>query len=230
MVLKLKDGKERGVFMSSFMKHCKKLLTLVLAFVMLSNVSLYAYANSVTDSTSETSNSVVVNETGVYINDAFYTQEQFIQLLDMAQEIDTPQSYSATWFIPGIGEVVISAAGTIMVAGAVIQAGSWIYNAITDWFATRAFNKSAEDAVNGCNSNKQNHIMNPKHNWNKFNKNPKWSDVAPILIKVLKEGKETWEKNNQYIRTLVYKGETVVVRFLKDADGLEQNIGTAWCK
>ena len=222
--------------MSSFMKHCKKLLTLVLAFVMLSNVSLYAYANSVTDSTSETSNSVVVNETGVYINDAFYTQEQFIQLLDMAQEIDTPQSYSAaaiiagTWFIPGIGEVVISAAGTIMVAGAVIQAGSWIYNAITDWFATRAFNKSAEDAVNGCNSNKQNHIMNPKHNWNKFNKNPKWSDVAPILIKVLKEGKETWEKNNQYIRTLVYKGETVVVRFLKDADGLDQNIGTAWCK
>ena len=30
-----------------------------------------------------------------------------------------------------------------------------IYDTVVEWFATRAFNKSAEDAVNNCNSNKQ---------------------------------------------------------------------------
>lgn len=72
--------------------------------------------------------------------------------------------------------------------------------------------------------------MQSKHNWNKFKKNPKWTDVSPILIKVLKDGSEKWETGNQYIRTLVYKGETVVVRFIKDADGLVKYISTAWCK
>lgn len=71
--------------------------------------------------------------------------------------------------------------------------------------------------------------MNPKHNWNKFNKNPKWNNVAPIILKVLKEGYEQRETGNQYIRTLVYQGHTVVVRFIKDADGLVKYIGTAWC-
>lgn len=132
--------------------------------------------------------------------------------------------------IPGVGEVIITAAGAVIVAGVVYAAGSWIYDTVTNWFATRAFNQSAEDAVNNCDSNKQNHIMQSKHNWNKFNKDPKWSDVAPILIKVLKDGAETWEKNSQYIRTLVYKGETVVVRFIKDADGLVKYISTAWCE
>ena len=46
--------------------------------------------------------------------------------------------------------------------GVVVEVGSWIYDTVVEWFATRAFNKSAEDAVNNCNSNKQNHIM-PNH-------------------------------------------------------------------
>lgn len=66
--------------------------------------------------------------------------------------------------------------------------------------------------------------------WDKFNKNPKWSNVAPILIKLLKDGSENWETGNQYIRTLVYQGQTVIVRFIKDADRLVKHIGTAWCK
>lgn len=134
--------------------------------------------------------------------------------MNTAQEVQKPQTRSAL----------------ALVAGVAVKVGSWIYNAVTDWFATRAFNKSAEDAVKDCNSNKKNHIMQSKHNWNKFNKDPKWNDVAPILIKVLKEGVETWEKRDQYIRTLVYKGETVVVRFIKDADGLVKYISTAWCE
>lgn len=38
------------------------------------------------------------------------------------------------------------------------------------------------------------------------------------------------ETGNQYIRTLIYKGETVVVRFIKDAEGLVKYISTAWCE
>lgn len=58
------------------------------------------------------------------------------------------------------------------------------------------FDKSASDAVGKCDSNKRHHIMNQgKHNWNKlFPKGPNWNKVAPILIKVLREGKETPEK------------------------------------
>ena len=45
-----------------------------------------------------------------------------------------------------------------------------------------------------------------------------------------RQSKETYEGNGVYIRTLVYKGQTVVVRFIKDAEGLVDSIGTAWVK
>lgn len=220
------------------MKKIKRLLTMLLVVIMVCSTSMTAFASttSIPRTASETKSSVVVTDMGIYVNGKYYSQEQFIQLLDTAQEIETPQTRSAialvagTWWIPGLGEVVITAAGAVIIAGAIVEVGSWAYNVVVDWFEVRAFNESAEDAVNNCDSNKQNHIMQSKHNWNKFNKDPKWSDVSPILIKVLKDGVETWEKNDQYIRTLVYKGETVVVRFIKDADGLVKYISTAWCK
>lgn len=225
------------------MKKLKKLLSLSLVFAMIFSVAIPASASDVTFSDNEivstnANNFIVVTDNGIYINGIFYTPAEFSELLDTAIEVETLQPASAaagaliagTWMIPGVGEVIITAAGAVIVAGVVYAAGSWIYDTVTNWFATRVFNQSAEDAVNNCDSNKQNHIMQSKHNWNKFNKDPKWSDVAPILIKVLKDGSETWEKNSQYIRTLVYKGETVVVRFIKDADGLVKYISTAWCE
>lgn len=221
------------------MKKFRHALSFLLVFVMLFSTSVPAFASSLPSENG--SSAVVVTDTGVYIHDVYYTQEQFVQLLETAQEVEMNtgnQTRSAavgalvagTWYIPGIGQVIVTAAGAILVAGVVVEVGSWIYNTVVEWFATRAFNKSAEDAVNNCNSNKQNHIMQSKHNWNKFNKDPKWSDVAPILIEVLKKGSEKWETGNQYIRTLIYEGETVVVRFIKDAEGLVKYISTAWCE
>ena len=72
--------------------------------------------------------------------------------------------------------------------------------------------------------------MKPKHNWNKLKKKPNWNNISPILIKVLQEGDEKWEKRRQYLRILMYNGEKVVVRFTKDAEGLIKYIGTAWCE
>lgn len=216
-------------------------MTVLLVFTIILSTNITAFASSTSNypnvnSSTDNNGTVVVTDAGVYINGTYYSKAEFISLLDTAQEIDTPQPLSAialvagTWWIPGIGEVIITAAGAVIVAGVIIEVGSWIYDAVTNWFAIRAFNQSAEDAVNGCDSNKQNHVMQSKHNWNKFNKDPKWSDVAPILIKVLQDGTEKWETGDQYIRTLVYQGETVVVRFIKDADGLVKYISTAWCE
>ena len=96
---------------------------------------------------------MLVTDTGIYINGNYYSQEQFIQLLDTAQEVQIPQTRSAvalvagTWWIPGVGEVVITAAGVIIVGGAVIAAGTWIYNAVTDWFTQRAEISAAKSNI-----------------------------------------------------------------------------------
>lgn len=99
------------------------------------------------------------------------------------------------------------------------------------------FDKSAEEAINGLDSNKQNHILNNKlhnHGWNKlFNgKDPRWNQLAPILVKVLKDGAETVYNNSQgvYERTLAYKGYDVVVRFIKAVNGTVTGISTAYLK
>ncbi len=103
--------------------------------------------------------------------------------------------------------------------------------------AKKLFDKSATDAVNGCDSNKRNHIINNKihdHNWKKlFNgKDPNWNQLAPILIKALKEGSESaFNKSmNIYERALSYRGYTVVVRFIKALDGTVKAISTAYLK
>lgn len=173
------------------MKKFRHALSFLLVFVMLFSTSVPAFATSFPPENENSS--VIVTDSGVYINDVYYTQEQFVQLLEAAQEIETEtgnQTRSAaaaalvagTWYIPGIGQVIVTAAGAVLVAGVVVEVGSWIYDTVVEWFATRAFNKSAEDAVNNCNSNKQNHIMQSKHNWNKFNKDPKENNEVRIRL------------------------------------------------
>lgn len=131
------------------MKKVKRILPLFLALVMMLSTNLTAFASSSTNTLnantySEENGNVIVTDTGIFINGIYYSQEQFIQLLNTAQEIQTPQPFSAvaivagTWQIPGVGEVIITAAGVIIVGGAIIAAGSWIYDAVTSWFAARA--------------------------------------------------------------------------------------------
>lgn len=51
---------------------------------------------------------------------------------------------AGTWYIPVIGKVVITAAGVIVIGGAVISAGTWLYNQVVDWFTKRAETKAQE--------------------------------------------------------------------------------------
>ena len=137
------------------MKKFRHALSFLLVFVMLFSTSVPAFATSFPPENENSS--VIVTDSGVYINDVYYTQEQFVQLLETAQEIETEtgnQTRSAaaalvagTWYIPGIGQVIVTAAGAVLVAGAVIEVGSWIYDTVVEWFATRAEIKEAKEKI-----------------------------------------------------------------------------------
>ena len=134
----------------------KQVISLLLAFVMLLSISSTAFASTVP---AKNENSpVIVTDSGVYIHDVFYTQEQFIQLLEAVQEVKMNQDnqtrsaavgalIAGTWYIPGIGQVIVTAAGAVLVAGTVIEVGSWIYDTVVEWFATRAEIKEAKEKI-----------------------------------------------------------------------------------
>lgn len=129
-------------------KKFKKVLSLLIVFVMVFSINTVTFASS---SEQLGSNSVVIEENGIYINGNYYTQDEFKLLLDTAQKIDRPTDRMAgalvagTWFIPGIGEVVITAAGVITVAGVVAKAGSWIYNEVVQWLNAKKEDKNTKD-------------------------------------------------------------------------------------
>lgn len=137
------------------MKKFRHALSFLLVFVMLFSTSVPAFATSFPPENENSS--VIVTDSGIYINDVYYTQEQFVQLLETAQEVETEtgnQTRSAavalvagTWYIPGIGQVIVTAAGAVLVAGAVIEVGSWIYDTVVEWFATRAEIKEAKEKI-----------------------------------------------------------------------------------
>lgn len=215
------------------MKNLLQKIALTLTFalsMMFSSPIAEAKAYEQTDYNNiEIANLILTEEEIQLAND--YIQSQ----IDNGNIHMIPKSLAAlagTFFIPGVGQAVITTAGVIIVGGAVVSAGSWLGKKVTSWVTTYKFNSSAEKAVNkaGKDSNKVHHIMNPKHNWNKFFKNPKWNNIAPIITKVLKEGTERWERGNIYVRRLYYQGKTVEVRFIKDSKGFIQAISTAWTK
>ncbi|MGU8479162.1 hypothetical protein ACV3QH_18260, partial [Clostridium perfringens] len=48
---------------------------------------------------------------------------------------------AGTFFIPGVGQAVITAAGVIIVGGAVISAGSWLGKKVINWVQTNTANQ-----------------------------------------------------------------------------------------
>lgn len=138
------------------MKKFRHALSFLLVFVMLFSTSIPAFASSYPSGNENSS--VVVTDSGVYIHEVYYTQEQFEQLLETAQEVEMNtgnQTRSAavgalvagTWYIPGLGQVIVTAAGAVLVAGVVIEVGTWIYDTVVEWFATRAEIKEAKEKI-----------------------------------------------------------------------------------
>jgi hypothetical protein len=213
----------------------------VISFATGKKVSLEHISSPIVEEDEKEFHKVVVDKDGIYIDGVFHSPEEFEKLLEQAQELtNAPESeyetqsalalVAGTWWIPGLGQVVITAAGVIIIAGITIAVGSWIYRIVSNWLAKIAFGRSAKNAVNNCDSNKRNHIMQQKHNWNHHNKNPKWSNIAPLLIKVLQDGAERYKGNGVFERSMYQNGYEVVVRFIKDAEGMVKAISTAFSK
>lgn len=150
-------------------KVSRKIISFILMTCIFITSSVSVFANTYPEYV-QTGNVVVVND-GIYINQKFYTQDQFAELLDTAIQIEEPNEISpylvgelvaGTWWIPGVGEVVITAAGVILVGGAVIAAGSWIYNTVTDWFEERAIKAAYEDAKEDGTKADDNQVVDDK--------------------------------------------------------------------
>lgn len=183
----------------------KRRITFLLIFsILLSTIApaakSYASGNQ-NGNIAETSNNqsnVKVTDDGIFINEKFYTQEEFTDLLDSAilvsenntNGISTRSAEIAdagaalvagTWWIPGVGEVVVTAAGVIIVAGTVVAVGSWAYKTVTNWFKNRAYNKAKENGSKTNDHSTQTGGSLPKKgrpNSSKDKKNPKTGKVV----------------------------------------------------
>lgn len=52
---------------------------------------------------------------------------------------------AGVYFIPGIGQVAITVTGTVVIGGATIAAGSWLYNQVTAYFGKKDAEKAASE-------------------------------------------------------------------------------------
>lgn len=75
------------------------------------------------------------------INGKEYNEAELIALLDTAIYIQ-PRFAAATgvYFIPGVGQIALTATGAIILAGVTVKAGHWAYKTITRWLNSPAFN------------------------------------------------------------------------------------------
>lgn len=103
---------------------------------------------------------------------------------------------------------------------------------------TRAFRNSARDALDALDSNGRHHILRKSHNWSRLSPDPpKWNDVYPYLLTAMQSDKSRErlinKSLNQFERAYTFfSGEfgTVVVRFIKDKDGLVRWISTGYTR
>lgn len=49
---------------------------------------------------------------------------------------------AGVYFVPGIGQIALTATGVVVVAGVTYVAGSWIYNQVAAFFAGKAYDKA----------------------------------------------------------------------------------------
>lgn len=75
---------------------------------------------------------------------------------------------AGTYAIPGVGQVVITATGVVLVAGVAVAAGSWVAKKVISFFKEHTKNKrkSTHDKHTkprpGCDSEKK---KNPNKGW-----------------------------------------------------------------
>lgn len=153
-------------------KHLSILLIFSLLFGVFSLTSSTVVNAEISAYLNEQDSQVIVSDEGIFVDGIFYSEETFEELLatspytetqydleytePVSSEIST-MSISAsiggigaglikgTWWIPGIGKVVVTAVGSVIVAGAVIKSGTWVHNKVKAYFAERSYENAKKN-------------------------------------------------------------------------------------
>lgn len=153
------------------MKKFNKVISIFLAFSLIIGVLNGVYPTSI-NAKNLPDNNILISETGITIDDVYYSQEEFKALLESATYIENIQPLfnetnmvttfsnstalpSGSWFIPVLGVVTITASGAIYIQDKVIEAGTWAYNAVKTYFAERAYEKAKEKGTKTDNHSNQ---------------------------------------------------------------------------
>ncbi|MGT2745034.1 hypothetical protein ACVRW4_06800 [Streptococcus phocae subsp. phocae] len=146
---------------SKRIKYIKLLcIAIISANIALPSVSVLAREqdnitlNSASNSSSET---VIVTDNELIINGHSYTEQELVALLEIAtpQPQIQPRSavaiggaayYAGSYFIPGVGQVLLTATGVVVIAGVTIYATHWAANAIRNFFNSED-NMTANDII-----------------------------------------------------------------------------------
>lgn len=170
-------------------KICKKIIcySLVLSIIFSSCTMVYASEDSLSEININNENqelNIVIYDNGIKINGDFFTKEEFLGLLETAEEIPVQRSRSAftvpfrsgTYKIQGIGKVLITSAGVVVLAGKVVSSDTWVANKIVHYFKEHTKNKrkSTNDKHTKPRPGRSNEKKkNPKKGW-KSNNNKKF--------------------------------------------------------
>ncbi len=105
-------------------------------------------------------------------NDKFYldgielTEHNIDYLIDEEQIVTTVNDvnesgqrsvaalYAGSMFVPGVGQVVITTTGVILLAGVTIKASSWLGTKITNYFAAQSQKKAADSVSTSIKSSR----------------------------------------------------------------------------
>lgn len=139
---------------------------------------------------------------------------------------------SGTFFLTGVGQVVLTAAA-IYVGGVLLsEVASTVYNQVKSWL-TDQYIKKIDDAIRDLgdvNSQRSIHIQQDKHNWSSLvpgsPKDPnRWGQIKAIIKRVMLNGKEM-VYGSAFQKQLYINGKKVVVTYNKVSGQIK--ISNSW--
>ncbi len=185
------------------MKKTKRLLTLLLAFVMLMSTNVTAFASNTTTLSIETINA----KDYIYVNGKYFSQKEFTDLLNattpeksLVKQSNQNKSSTtlmagpgivAVYFVPGLGEVALLATGVIVIGAVGYAAGTWAYDTFHNWLKTSA-KQEAKDAADSVSNKVKVSGSNDKIDLGQF------TDKNGNTPKNKKSGVFTSKKDNRY--------------------------------
>lgn len=140
------------------MKKSIKISILLVASIFTTNIltpmnTVLATEKSGYESEDTTEANVVITDSELIINGKSITEEELIALLSSAIETPVIQprsfaaaAYAGSYFVPGLGQVMLAATGAVIIGGITITAGHWAWKAITNFFSNED-NMTADDII-----------------------------------------------------------------------------------